>query len=46
MNESQPGIRAGFSNKETWGNSQSVEQVIDILEAIAHNSKVTKGVGR
>ena len=31
---------------ETWGNSQSVEEVVKILKAIAHNSKVTKGVGR
>ena len=32
--------------RETWGNSQSVEEVKRILKKIAHNSKVTKGVGR
>ena len=41
MNESQPGIRAGFSNKETWGNSQSVEWVIKILNA-ARNAGIFK----
>jgi len=31
---------------ETWGNSQSVKKVKEILRTIAFDPKVTKGVGR